>query len=137
MIRKAGQRALAPAQQALADAALSKLLAARFQTPSPAELAPLIGAAEKPLLAVLELLADRGELVFVTREFALPKPLHEEARQAIIANCQAHGSLDIPKLRDTLGTTRKWIIPLLEHFDTAGLTLRQGANRVLRKRSQA
>ncbi len=137
MIRKAGQRALAPAQQALADAALSRLLAARFQTPSPAELAPLIGAAEKPLLAVLELLADRGELVFVTLEFALPKTLHEEARQAIIANCQAHGSLDIPKLRDTLGTTRKWIIPLLEHFDTAGLTLRQGANRVLRKRSQA
>jgi selenocysteine-specific elongation factor len=136
MIRKAGQRALDPAQQALADAALSKLLAARFQTPSPAELAPLLGAAEKPLLAVLERLSDRGELIFVTREFALPKSLYEEARQAIVANCQAHGSLDIPKLRDTLGTSRKWIIPLLEHFDTAGLTLRQGANRVLRKRSQ-
>jgi selenocysteine-specific elongation factor len=36
-------------------------------------------------------------------------------------------------LRDELRTTRKYLIPLLEHFDVQGLTLRQGANRVLRR----
>ena len=60
--------------------------------------------------------------------------LYEAAKAAIVANCQKHGSLEIPSLRDQLATTRKFLIPLLEHFDVQGLTLRQGANRVLRKR---
>jgi hypothetical protein len=32
-----------------------------------------------------------------------------------------------------LGTTRKFLIPLLEHLDAIGVTLRQGAHRVLRR----
>jgi len=134
MVRKSGPRQLDPRLQALCTDALARLTAARFQTPSPAELALAMGLPEKTLAPVLELLADRGELVRIAREFVLPTALHEEARAAIVANCQKHGSLDIPALRDQLCTTRKWIIPLLEHFDAAGLTLRQGANRVLRRR---
>jgi selenocysteine-specific elongation factor len=134
MVRKSGPRQLDPRLQALSTDALARLTAARFQTPSPAELALAMGLPERTLAPVLELLVDRGELVRITREFVLPTALHEEARAAIVANCQKHGSLDIPALRDQLCTTRKWIIPLLEHFDAAGLTLRQGANRVLRRR---
>jgi|688.fasta_scaffold02728_6 selenocysteine-specific elongation factor len=134
MVRKSGSRQLDPRLQALSTDALARLTAARFQTPSPAELALAMGLPERTLAPVLELLVDRGELVRITREFVLPTALHEEARAAIVANCQKHGSLDIPALRDQLCTTRKWIIPLLEHFDAAGLTLRQGANRVLRRR---
>lgn len=134
MLRKMGQHELDPATQAIADRALSALETARYQAPSPAELAQSLGLALTQLTPVLQRLVDRGELIMVTQDFPLTKALREAAREAIIANCQAHGSLDIPALRDQLGTTRKWIIPLLEHFDTTGLTLRQGANRVLRKR---
>ena len=81
---------------------------------------------------MLELLRDCKELVFVARDFPLTKEPYESAREAIVQNCTQHGSLDIPSLRDQLGTTRKWIIPLLEHFDAIGVTLRQGANRVLK-----
>ena len=38
------------------------------------------------------------------------------------------------ELRDALQSTRKYLIPLLEHFDTEGLTLRQGGRRVLKRR---
>ncbi|MGE3127079.1 MAG: selenocysteine-specific translation elongation factor [Fimbriimonadaceae bacterium] len=34
--------------------------------------------------------------------------------------------------RDALGTSRRWAIPLLEHFDATGITLRQGDKRVFR-----
>jgi selenocysteine-specific elongation factor len=35
------------------------------------------------------------------------------------------------ELRQALGTSRRVIIPLLEHFDKLGLTRREGDNRVL------
>jgi len=31
-------------------------------------------------------------------------------------------------------TSRKFLIPLLEHFDAQGLTIRQGGNRILKRR---
>ncbi len=54
--------------------------------------------------------------------------------KAVIANCERNGALVIPELRDVLKTTRKFLIPLLEHLDAQGLTLRQGGRRVLRRR---
>jgi selenocysteine-specific elongation factor len=134
-VRKSGgAAALDERTQALVQRVLAALGAARYQAPSPAELAAALALPEKTLLPLLELLRDRNELVFVARDFPLTQPLYEAAREAIVQNCQKHGSLDIPSLRDQLGTTRKWIIPLLEHFDAIGVTLRQGANRVLKKR---
>lgn len=36
------------------------------------------------------------------------------------------------EFRDAIGTSRRWAIPLLEHFDATGVTLRQGDLRVFR-----
>jgi selenocysteine-specific elongation factor len=134
-VRKSGGvAALDASTQGLVERVLAALAAARYQTPTPAELAAALGLPEKTLQPVLELLRDRKQLVFVARDLPLTKELYEAAREAIVQNCAKNGSLDIPSLRDQLGTTRKWIIPLLEHFDAIGVTLRQGANRVLKKR---
>jgi len=108
--------------------------AARFQPPALAEVAAAIGAKPAEVIAATELLVDRGELRAIGRELFLEQGPYEEARRAIVENCAKNGSLDIPSLRDALGTTRKFLIPLLEHFDTQGLTLRQGGNRVLKRR---
>ena len=89
---------------------------------------------EKRLRAVLELLADRGQAHRVSPELFLTEESFQRARAAVVANCQKHGSLDIPSLRDELATSRKYLIPLLEHLDATGVTMRQGANRVLKKR---
>ena len=58
----------------------------------------------------------------------------ERARQAVRANCEKNGALEIPELRDALSTSRKFLIPLLERLDAEGLTLRQGGHRILRTR---
>jgi selenocysteine-specific elongation factor len=113
---------------------VAALAAARFQPPTPDELAAALSADPAKLAAALELLVDRGEVRAIARDFFLDKRTYEEARDAIVANCTQHGSLDIPSLRDRLATTRKYLIPLLEHFDAQGLTLRQGGNRVLKRR---
>jgi selenocysteine-specific elongation factor len=119
---------------ALIDGLRTALAEARFQPPQPAELAAALHAQPDRLQAALEILLDRGELRRIAKDLYLTSALHDAAQTAIVENCTRHGSLDIPTLRDRLGTTRKYLIPLLEHFDTLGLTLRQGGNRVLKRR---
>ncbi len=42
------------------------------------------------------------------------------------------GELEIPSLREELGTSRKFLIPLLEYVDSLGMTqLRGGVRRLL------
>ena len=105
-----------------------------FQPPAPAELLAALKLSEKRLRALFELLVDRGVVHRVNPEIWMTQAAFEDARAAVVANCQKNGSLDIPSLRDALKTSRKYLIPLLEHLDASGVTLRQGANRVLRKR---
>jgi selenocysteine-specific elongation factor len=110
------------------------LAAARFQPPSIDELSKALALSTKDVKALIEHLVDAGRVERVAPDFYLARAHHDAARAAIVANCARHGALDIPSLRDELATTRKFLIPLLEHFDAQGLTLRQGAHRVLKKR---
>ena len=43
------------------------------------------------------------------------------------------GTLTMAEFRDLIGTSRKYAVPLLEWFDAAGITLRNGDVRVLRQ----
>lgn len=134
-LRLAGREVeLDEADRSLLESVLATLREARFQPPEPAELAGRLGAGEARVLAVLRLGVDAGELVHAGGSLYLDRACIEEARAAIVENCQAHGQLEIPALRDRLGTTRKYLIPLLEYFDSAGVTLRQGGARVLKRR---
>jgi selenocysteine-specific elongation factor len=134
-VRPAGRgEAIDPETAALLDRVKSALAAAKFQPPEPSTLGTALGANPGRVEAVIEILVDRGQLRPISRGFFLTADLYGAARDAIVANCNKNGSLDIPSLRDQLSTTRKYLIPLLEHFDTAGLTLRQGGNRVLKRK---
>ena len=44
------------------------------------------------------------------------------------------GDITLAAVRDASGSTRKYILPLLEHLDARGITRRVGDKRVLRKR---
>jgi selenocysteine-specific elongation factor len=125
---------LDPTRAALAEKLLFDFSAARFMPPSPEELALRHASSKKDVESLLEHLSDTNAVQRVTPDFYLAREHFEAARAAIVDNCAAHGALDIPTLRDALGTTRKFLIPLLEFFDAQGLTIRQGGHRVLKKR---
>jgi selenocysteine-specific elongation factor len=40
------------------------------------------------------------------------------------------GGITIGQVRETLGTTRKWAVPLLAHLDATGVTRRRGDLRI-------
>ena len=108
------------------------LKAAAFQPPELEELARTLGSTEGALGPVVEMLVDAGRLVPLERGLYLVEPCAVRARQAVRENCERNGQLEIPELRDALGTSRKFLIPLLEYVDSLGLTvLRGGVRRLL------
>ena len=107
---------------------------AEFQPPSLEELEGEVGLSHERVEALMELLVDQDKVHHVGAGVFLSETSMARAREAVRSNCEANGELDIPTLRDRLGTTRKFLIPLLEHFDSTGLTVRAGANRVLKRR---
>lgn len=135
MIALAGREvALDPAQAKLRGEILERMVAGRLQPPSPAELADQIGAPRAEVDTVLQLCVDEGSIERVGGELFMAAEIMAEAREAVTSNCERNGHLEIPELRDALQSTRKFLIPLLEHFDTEGLTLRQAGRRVLKRR---
>ncbi|MBL8724229.1 MAG: selenocysteine-specific translation elongation factor [Planctomycetes bacterium] len=127
-------RPLPPERQELLQRIVARCAEAGARPPDRAELAQALGVAvDADLLgSLLERAQDEGRLVAVGEHWYASGPF----RQLLLAirdNCQSHGGvLDIPALRDGLGTSRKYLIPLLEHVDAMGLTvLRGGVRRLL------
>jgi selenocysteine-specific elongation factor len=116
-----------PALSARALALAQRLLDAGHEPPALAELGD--GAAELPALRAA------GLAVRVGRDlYAHPDALAAVARR-VAAIVEADGAITLARLRDELGTSRKYAQALLEHLDAARLTKRlPDDSRVLRRR---
>ena len=89
---------------------------------------------ERALGSVLE---ARGRLVLVGDGSAIGPAAYASARDALVAECEAAGSISLARFRDLLGSSRRPAQLLLERFDADGLTRRVGDARVLRSRARA
>ncbi len=89
---------------------------------------------ERGLADVLE---ARGRLVLVGDGTAIGRAAYASARDALVAECEAAGSITLARFRDLLGSSRRPAQLLLERFDADGLTRRVGDARVLRRRARA
>jgi len=57
----------------------------------------------------------------------------EDIERQLRSSLEHKGEITAGEFRDLLQISRKYAIPLLEHFDNQRLTMRIGYNRVLRK----
>lgn len=129
---KAAVSALAEENSALE--ALVPLLRSQGLSPSgAAELANLIGQDPVVVRKALTKLVLDGEVVRLGAEMHFDASVIEGARRKLTAHLTEHGSATAAELRDMLGVSRKYAIPLLEHFDAQGVTKREGEARVLKR----
>ncbi|MEX1024014.1 MAG: selenocysteine-specific translation elongation factor [Planctomycetota bacterium] len=134
-VRARGRRVELPERlQAAASRMRAALVESGLKPPSAPELAELAGLASKEAALVLQHLVDDEEIVHIGGEFYVAAPALDDARAAVVANCEKNGNLVLPELRERLDSTRKYLIPILEFFDGQGLTLRQGGHRILKRR---
>ena len=130
-------RSSALAAEADAEAALLPLLERQGLAPaSVAELASEAGVDPGIARKVLGRLASDGRVVRVNSELhfsAAAMERREELRRRC-ARRRIPRARRAAELRDALGVSRKYAIPLLEYFDAQGFTKRVGDLRVLRSR---
>jgi selenocysteine-specific elongation factor len=108
---------------------LDTLQRAGGEPPSVGEL-----AAEHPgadVAGLLRLLAREGLVVAVAKDRFYESGALKSEQERVVAVLTELGAATPAALRERLGRSRKWLIPLLEWCDTQGITLRKGDQRVL------
>ena len=81
---------------------------------------------------VLELMLNKNILVRVKDDLYFHHQALEGVKKQILDHFHETKELTTPRFKEMTGLTRKYLIPLLEYFDTQGLTMRLGDIRVLR-----
>jgi selenocysteine-specific elongation factor len=76
---------------------------------------------------------ERGVLVRVAEGLFFHAVAVEEARRRLEEYIRREGKLESVKFKYLLDTTRKYAIPLLDYFDSVGVTVRAGNTRYLKE----
>jgi selenocysteine-specific elongation factor len=118
-----GAAVLSPDERWVADRALNDL---RAGGGTPPELRQVGVSVE--LGKALERL---GELVFTSRDIAYPADVWRDIERRVVDLIARGGPATVAQVRDAVGTTRKYAVPLLERLDATGVTRRKGDVREL------
>jgi selenocysteine-specific elongation factor len=135
LVRRAGYSQpamLAPSD--LESRVAAALITAGLAPPSPQELATALRVPPARTSAALDVLRKRGEAVRIGGSLFFARRTIDELRERLRAFLVAHGSIDTQQMKALVGGSRKFVIPLAEHFDAENLTLRVGDVRRLRAR---
>ena len=98
------------------------------------ELAERIGATVAAAGAALEILVRRGEVVRVKPDLCFDRAAVDALAARLRVHLSSHPEITAQQWKELSGVTRKYAIPLAEHFDAEKLTLRVGDVRRLRQK---
>lgn len=113
---------LSPEQAAVRDRVVGAIEQGAFMPPLAADL-------DAPA-ELLRALVDSGELEKIDG-FYLTRGLATEAQTRVRKAIEESGPMTVAQIRDLLGTSRKYAVPLCEWLDRTGATRRQGDVRTL------
>jgi selenocysteine-specific elongation factor len=127
----AGHRAELPAaDRELAARLRTRLAEAALEPPETGALASELRVETRRLRELLAHLEREGALVKLASDWYADAAAVGRARDAVERRLQAEGAVEVGAFRDLLGVSRKYLIPLLEYLDRAGVTRREGNRRV-------
>jgi selenocysteine-specific elongation factor len=113
------------------DRVVGILVDANLTPPSISELEQSTG--RRDLLAILRLAAASGRVEAVERDRYYTREALEQFT-GVLRDLGEHGAIVPAQVRDRLGISRKYLIPLLEWADGRGITVRVGEARELREK---
>ncbi len=121
---------LPPRWQQAATEMLTVYRGAGFQPPDPANF-----QANYPrdvnVRAILGVMMENGELVRLAEDLYLAAETYEAAKEAVRRLSGTPEGITVGTVRDATGSSRKIILPLMEHLDAQRFTKRVGDVRVL------
>ena len=94
---------------------------------------PYSPPSDRPVDAeLLAVLVERGQVVKVNESVVFASAAYQEMSDKIIDHLKSTGSITVGEARTMFNTSRKYVLPLLEHLDRQQITRRVGDERVLR-----
>jgi selenocysteine-specific elongation factor len=119
-------------QRKLKDKMVAAYQEARFQPPEPASFAGAAGGNAASLKDLIDVCLAEGYLVHITDEIYLHADVEGDMRRRVSEKLSSGvPGLTVAEIRDLLGTTRKFAVPLCEYLDRVGVTRREGDLRLL------
>jgi selenocysteine-specific elongation factor len=126
-IARTSHRPLLSAELRPVEAKIRQALSQKpFDPPSRREIESDRGARD-----VLRFLIESGEVIEVGPDAVLPRENLERVKARIAEFISRNGPATVSELRQTLGSSRRIMVPLLERLDRDGVTRRVGDRRVL------
>ena len=105
---------------------------AGFMMPSIDEASAALGLGAKDMNRAISYLKERKDLVIIGDGMILLADVENDFRSRLT---EITGDITLAGFRDVTGSSRKYSLPLLEYFDSKGITRRVGDKRILLKRS--
>jgi len=82
---------------------------------------------------VLHLMVQDGQLIKAKEDLYFHADTVEKLRQELVAFLKEHGEITTPQFKEMTRATRKYVIPLIEYFDSQNVTIRIADIRKLRR----
>jgi selenocysteine-specific elongation factor len=118
-------------QRKLKDKIVEAHATAGFQPPEPKDFAPQAAGNAASLKDIFEVAVAEGLLVRVAPEVYLHADTELVMRDRVTERLRGNPGATVAEIRDLLGTTRKFAVPICEYLDRVGVTKREGDIRVL------
>lgn len=100
----------------------------KWQLPTLDELRKELSLPEKVFTKIIQAMRNDSSLALIPEGYVLIRGLEDEMRSLL----RGLGSqVTLAQVRDATGSTRKYILPILEYFDSKGFTRRAGDFRVV------
>jgi selenocysteine-specific elongation factor len=77
-----------------------------------------------------------GELVRLDEHIVFPSEVIQDIVATVVALITERGPVTVADVRDAIGTSRKYAVPILEHLDATGITARRDDARILGPRGR-
>ena len=108
-------------------------LDAKFQPPSLKNLLLDEKITENKLNEIVQILVAEKKLILLKKDLIFHSKSLDNARSALEAFIQSNDEITASEFRDLLGISRKFAIPILEHFDIMKITVRVGDKRIIKR----
>jgi len=126
---------LSAGERRLLDQLVQLYAQAGDRPPSVDEVTRQVGKRPELVDKLLKLAAAQGTLVALSPTLYMHRDAERRLRRQVAQLLADGQGRTLSQIREALGTTRKYAVPLCEHFDSLGLTQRQGDLRVLGPRA--
>ena len=123
---------LTPEQQRVVDQIEQEFLRAEAAPPSPDEALARAGLRGDEEHELFQVLVQSGRLLRVKESLFFHARALDAIQQKLVAMLRERKEIGPADIKDLLGISRKYAIPLLEFFDQRRVTTRVGERRVLR-----